>query len=127
MDGTSPAETETDTIPAGALWPDSSGRIIAAARESGGATKSPGIRNPWELRVHPKSAGNDTVFFCGGIISGGGAVTIAILNGRIVRKGDALGRFSVARILSAGILLESSDSLFVLPMGRRTTVTIVGG
>jgi hypothetical protein len=85
------------------------------------------VRNPWEVRIRPKSAGKDAVFLCGGIVSGGDGGPVAFLNGRVVRKGDAVGKFSVARVLASGVLLEVDGSYYVVPCGRRTTITGAGG
>jgi len=115
------------SIPAGALWPDAKGRIVAGLPEKGGVSKSVGIRNPWEVRIAPKDAGKDTVFVCGGIIIGGGSGPVAILNGRIARQGDFLGDFRVAGVLANGALLERNGSYFVIPKGQRTTVTTSDG
>jgi hypothetical protein len=79
------------------------------------------------VRVQPKAVANDTEFFCGGTIAGGDNGPIAFLNGRVVRKGDLLGTFSVARIVAAGVLLERGGSSFMLPRGRRITIAVVGG
>ncbi len=116
-----------DVIPTSAKWPDAGGRISAVFREPERASTNAGVRNPWEVRIRPKAAAQDTEFFCGGTIAGGENGPIAFLNGRIVRKGDLLGTFSVARVVAAGVLLEKGGSYFMLPRGRRTTITTAGG
>jgi|HubBroStandDraft_1064217.scaffolds.fasta_scaffold90156_4 hypothetical protein len=122
-----PLEPAASAIPQGARWPDSSGRIVAVLPESGTTQRNDGIRNPWEVRVHAKSAGNDTVFLCGGIVAGGEGGPIAILNGHVVKRGDLLGKFHVASIFPASVILGRSGLLFVLPLGRSTTVSMVDG
>ena len=126
-EGKLPEVSSSDVIPTSANWPDASGRISVVFRESERASTSAGIRNPWEVRVQPKAAAHDTEFFCGGTIAGGDNGPIAFLNGRIVRKGDLLGTFSVSRVVAAGVLLECGGSYFMLPRGRRTTITAGGG
>ena len=120
-------ESDLGTIPENAHWPDASGKIVAVLREHGEPSESPGVRNPWELRIHNKPTGNDVLFFYGGIIKGGDHGAIAIVNGRLVKTGDTLGEFTVAGILNAGLVIEGGGSYFVLPRARRTTVTTVGG
>jgi len=126
-DGKLPEVSSADVIPTSANWPDAGGRISVVFHEPERASTSAGIRNPWEVRAQPKAASRDTEFFCGGTIAGGDNGPIAFLNGRIVRKGDLLGTFSVARIVAAGVLLECGGSYFMLPRGRRTTITAVNG
>ncbi len=112
-------------FPEGAYWPDASGRIAAVPALP--ADTHRGLRNPWEVRVHKGAVGMETVFLCGGIVAGGDAGPIAILNGHIVRQGDALGRFGVAKVIAAGVILERNGSYFVIPRGIRTTISTVGG
>jgi hypothetical protein len=69
----------------------------------------------------------DTVFLCGGIVAGGDAGPIAILNGHVVRQGDAMGRFGVYRVFAAGVVLERNGTFYVIPRGTRTTITAVDG
>jgi hypothetical protein len=110
-------------LPPGARWPDPHGAITAEPLAVGDHPEGPGVRNPWEVRIHPKSPEQETVFSCGGIIAGGGAGPVAILNGRVVMRGDALGDFSVARVRSNEVLLEKNGAYLVIPRGRRVTVT----
>jgi hypothetical protein len=117
------AGTTAPAIPAEAYWPDAQGRIIAAAKQQVNGSKGAWIRNPWELRIVPKALGRDTVFECGGIIIGGEGGSVAILNGRISRRGDLLGGFSLVAVLANGVMLERNGSYFVIPKGRRITVT----
>jgi hypothetical protein len=119
-----PLVASRDEYPEGARWPDASGRI--AAPPSFPNDHSRGLRNPWEVRVHAGPAGGDTVFLCGGIVVGGDGGPIAIVNGRVVRKGDALGRFAVARVLPAGVVLERNGAYFVIPRGKRTAISAEG-
>jgi hypothetical protein len=114
-------------VPDGALWPDASGRIVAIVPDPGGTLKAPGIRNPWEVRVRPRPAGNDTVFACGGIVVGGEGGPVALLNGSVVRTGDALGKFRVAGVLPGSVLLGKGGMLLVIPLGKSITVSTVDG
>lgn len=125
--GRSPARGAAEAFPDGAHWPDASGRIAAAAPAPGEEPGKSGIRNPWEVRVRPTAAGDDAVFLFGGLIDGGDRGPLAFLNGRAVRTGDSIGKFRVALIAGAAVLLERGGSYFVLPMGRTTTITTVGG
>ncbi len=113
------------SIPAGARWPDSTGRIGAVPPSAAGASKGP--RNPWEVRNLKSAVGVETVFLCGGILAGGDAGPIAILNGHVVRQGDAMGRFGVSRVFAAGVVLERNGSYYVVPRGTRTIITAVDG
>jgi hypothetical protein len=113
-------------VPNGAHWPDSGGRIAAVPPASRDA-KDPGIRNPWEVRVRRMTAPKDISFVCGGIVAGGDGGAIGILNGRIIKKGDSVGRYIVADVLPIGVLLERDGSYFVIPRGARTTITTAGG
>jgi hypothetical protein len=117
--------SEEESFPEDARWPDAKGEMLATLRTDT-AEESAGIRNPWEVRARPKATAEKTTFFCGGIISGG-AGAVAILNGRVVKKGDALGGFRVARVLASGVLLERGGLFYVLPRGRRVTVITAGG
>jgi hypothetical protein len=122
-----PVHTEGWSIPEGASWPDSGGRIVAVLPPAGAAPSEPGIRNPWSLRARVKAAQSETVFACGGIVMGGKGGPIAFINGHVVRQGDSLGRFRVARILGSSVVLGRSGLFLVLPMGRSTAVVTVGG
>jgi hypothetical protein len=126
-DGRPQAASTASAIPEGALWPDASGRIIATVSDPAGPPRASGIRNPWEVRVHPRPAGNDTVFACGGIVVGGEGGPIALLNGSIVKKGDTLGKFRVAAVLSGSVLLGKGGTTFVIPLGKSVTVSTVDG
>ena len=127
VDGPLEPNSEHRSVPEGALWPDASGRIVAASRAAGGSLPVASRRNPWEVRAHPASRQSDTVFLFGGIITGGEGGPVALLNGRVVRRGDVLGGFSVVAVLAVGVVLESGGTCFVVPPGMRTTVTTVDG
>jgi hypothetical protein len=115
-------EADAQAVPANARWPDSHGRILSSPANGFAPTRDAGIRNPWDVRMRPKGATEETVFACGGIIDGGESGPVAFLNGRICRRGDAVGDFSVARVLPDKVLLERNGIVFVIPRGRRTTV-----
>jgi hypothetical protein len=125
--GRSHTRGAAEAFPDGAHWPDANGRIAAQSPLHGEVSEKPGIRNPWEVRVRQGAAGDDLVFLYGGIIDGGDRGPLAFLNGRAVRAGDSIGKFRVALIAAAALLLERGGSYYVLPMGRRTTITLVGG
>jgi hypothetical protein len=105
------------TVPAGARWPDSHDRIAGPT-----VGQVAGIRNPWEVRIHASPVSTDTLIACGGILTGGDGGPVCILNGRVVKPGDSVGKFSVAGILADGVLLAKGGSTFVIPRGTRTTI-----
>lgn len=109
-------------IPGNARWPDASGRIEVGGLPAGEPERDAGARNPWELRIRPRRSASNTVFTCGAIIVGGLGGPVAIVNGRIVRGGDVLGRFSVACIARDAAVLELDGSEFVVPRGKTTTI-----
>lgn len=111
-------------IPTDAQWPDAHGRIALVSPATPEAPRDRGPRNPPEARVARGQAGGETVFACGGIITGGDAGPVAILDGRIVRPGDSLGEYRVAAIQADAVLLERAGACVVIPRGRSTTVTL---
>jgi hypothetical protein len=111
-------------IPEGARWPDANGRIAAepAPRDPSADSR---LRNPWQVRVRRGPSVGESQFVCGGIVAGGSGGPIGILNGHIVKRGDSLGTFSIAGIVSVGVLLERGGTYFVVPRGRRILVATV--
>lgn len=114
-------------IPEGSYWPDASGKIIAVVPRSGSSRESSSLGNPWEVRTRAKSSSEDSVFLCGGFVVGGEGGPVAILNGRLVKRGSTLGGFAVSGISAVGVVLERNGSFFVLPFGRRTSIATVEG
>ena len=119
------AESVASPIPEGARWPDTGGRIVAFSQEPSVLAREAGVRNPWEVRFRAKSASAETVFMCGGVVAGGIRGPVAILNGHIVKRGDAVGEFRVAGIFPNIVLLGRGGVVFVLPLGRSTTISTV--
>jgi hypothetical protein len=115
-------EAAKPSLPQGARWPDSHGVITVDVSDKGNQAEDSSVGNPWEVRIHPKSLEEATVFTCGGIIAGGEEGPVAILNERVVMKGDNIGEFSVAQVRPDEVLLERNGAYFVIPRGRRTTV-----
>jgi hypothetical protein len=113
-------------IPAGALWPDADGRIVATASESGIVPDRHAMRNPWEVRIHPKVARPDSIFVCGGVISGGQAAPVAFVNGRIATRGDVFDGFVVEAVATSAVVLTQNGTMYVLPLGRRTAISSEG-
>lgn len=111
-------------ITANAHWPDARGRIALVAPATPGPSRDRGSRNTPEAGVAREQAGGETVIQCGGIITGGDAGPVAILDGRIVRPGDSLGEFGVAAIRADAVLLERAGAYIVIPRGRSTTVAL---
>jgi hypothetical protein len=110
-------------IPAGAFWPAADGRIAEVVPAPGSATLRQAIRNPWEIRVRQKSALQDSVFVCGGIIAGGDAAAVAFVNGRIAARGDVLDGFMVDAVAASAVVLRRNGALYVLPLGKRTAIS----
>ena len=109
-------------FPPEARWPDSRGRIALPSAEA--APPAGVMSNPWVVRIARKLLERQTVFECGGSIIGGEGGPVAILNGRNVRPGDSLGEFRVVQIHAEGVLFERGGSFFVIPGGRRATVSV---
>jgi hypothetical protein len=116
-----------DAIPQGARWPDADDAIGTGASDPSDARDKTAVRNPWEVRAGPKAARSSAVFLYGGIIAGAEGGPVAFVNGRAVREGDVLGKFNVARIADSAVVIERAGAYFVLPRGRRTTITTAGG
>ncbi len=110
-------------IPRNVRWPDAHDRIEAGLAGDAAGRGAPGARNPWEVRPRPKGTAAETVLFCGGVIEGDGVDPVAILNGRVVRRGDAVGAFSVEGVAATGVVLERNGAFFMIPLGRRTTLS----
>lgn len=119
----SPAGTPAGrAMPANARWPDAHDRIEIGPADDPARRASAEARNPWEIRVRQKGATTETVFMCGGIIEAGNGGAVAILNGKVARRGDTALGFSVADVVAAGVVLERNGAFFVIPRGRRTTL-----
>ncbi len=114
-------------VPEGAQWPDSRGRIVVAPPPGPGASTGAAVSNPWEMRIRPHHQGRDTELFCGSVIIGGDRGPVAIVNGRILRRGDSLGDFSVSGVVREGVILELLGRLLVAPRGKTTIVSDSGG
>jgi hypothetical protein len=102
------------------LWPDPDGRITEPAADPGGGVQA--VRNPWEVRIRQKDAGHEAVFLCGGFIAGGPGGAVAFVNGRVVKRGDTVSGFEVARVEAGVVVLARDSSSFALPMGRRVAI-----
>ena len=111
-------------FPPDARWPDAGGRIALPPAPL--PPKASGIRNPWEIRLGRAPAERETTIECGGTIIGGEGGPVAIVNGRNMRRGDALGEFRVVMIRPEGVLLERRGSFIVVPAGRRAVVAPSG-
>jgi hypothetical protein len=104
------------TVPFGALWPDKNDTIVVKPRNAPNELSE--IRNPWEIRSSDLTSRSKSTFKCGGTIVGGVGGAVAFVNDRIVRRGDIIGAFEVASVVSVGIVLEKSGSYLVVPRGR---------
>ncbi len=113
-------------FPPDSQWPDAKGRIAIGSPEGPKASGNAGIRNPWEVRSATRVAAREIPFECGGVVTGGDGGPVAIVNGRIARRGDSFGEFNVAGILPIGVMLERNGSYLVIPRGRPTTVAVSG-
>ncbi len=114
------------SIPTDAQWPDEHDQIALDRVVHTDTNKDSFVRNPWEVRIIPKNARSNDVFFFGSIIEGGEAGPIAILNGQIVKRGDTVGEYSVSSILVNALMLDRNGSHIVIPLGKRITVAIAG-
>jgi len=121
-----PVELISPAFPSDSQWPDAKGRIAVGSPTRPKASGNAGIRNPWEVRSATRAAAREIPFECGGIVTGGDRGPVAIVNGRIARRGDSFGEFSVAGILPIGVMLERNGSYLVIPRGRPTTVAVSG-
>jgi hypothetical protein len=119
-----PAKDTAPDYPDGTRWPDSFGRIEAVLTKPGIAPLGGSVRNPWQGRVNPKSKGSENAFQCNGLIIGGEGGSIAFLNGRIVKRGDDVGKFRVSGIFAEGVVVESAALYFMIPVLRRTSISI---
>jgi hypothetical protein len=119
-----PASLPSVQALAGALHPDEGDRITLDSQGIAGSLIE--ARNPWEERRNSPKSLAESRFFFGGYIAGGGAGPVALVNGRIIRQGDAIGEFRVARILSHQLFLERKGVFLEIPPGRLTVVTTVG-
>ena len=111
-------------VPKGALWPDSAGHFPAPSHPRGKDAADVEEANPWVPRGGPRVAPVEAVFGCGGVIMGGEAGPVALVNGRAVKMGDAVGSFRVACVVREGSVLERAGALFVIPLGRVATLTL---
>jgi hypothetical protein len=122
--GEKPAPAPTPmAVPKGAIWPDSSGHFPAAAHPRGKDAVGDEA-NPWVPRGGPGGATVEAVIGCGGVIIGGEAGPVALVNGLAVKGGDTVGGFRVACVAREGAVLERAGALFVVPLGRVVTVTL---
>jgi len=115
---------QTLVIPGDALWPDAGGRIKMARLHEDHSRTTAGTPNPWEVRSRRIRIESDCVLTCSATIVGGGGGPVAIVNGRIVRRGDALDGFTVLGVGWEGVVLEHSGARIVVPRGRATTVAL---
>jgi hypothetical protein len=115
--------SEGRSVPNEVLWPDANGRIAQPVPGSE-ASGQKEVRNPWEVRIHPKSVVKDVIFTCGGIISGGEGGGVAFLNGRIVKAGSTLEGFTVTKVDPGAIVVRRNRISYALPLGRRVIVAV---
>ncbi len=79
------------------------------------------LRNPWEIRVHPRRELAESTFLDGGIIQGG-ASPVALLNGRVAQKGASFDGFAVAAVTSSAVLVSRGGRSYVIPLGRTVII-----
>jgi hypothetical protein len=115
------------SIPSDALWPNASGTIAPFPRDRRSGTGDDVSRNPWEARAGKGPREMVTAISCGGIIMGGKDSGVAILNDRILRRGDVLCGYSLEIISSVGVAIKKGDLLFVIPLGRHVIIESTGG
>jgi hypothetical protein len=110
------------SIPGEAKWPDANDRLAVAGARKAGAGGAPPARNPWEPLAPRNLTKAEMVFACGGTICGDGAMSVGIVNGRIVSKGSAFDQFVVSLVTPQAVVLNYEGDLLVVPRGRRVTV-----
>jgi len=110
-------------IPARARWPDATGRIVEDSPPTSPAGAE-AVRNPWIPRPRPTGPQRSAAFAFGGFIAGGAGGPVGIVNGRSVRRGDAIGDFVIERIVPTAVVLERAGALYVVPPGSRTTIML---
>ena len=113
------SDAQPEGVPREALWPDARGRIQVGPDAGRGELAG---RNPWEVRTRRDGAKDGTVITCGGIIAPRGAEAVALLNGRVERRGGAVEGLSVEGVTPDAAVLQAGGSLVVIPRGMRVTV-----
>jgi hypothetical protein len=117
-----PAQEKKEAVlPPEAIWPGPDGRISMPPDSSDHSGGGSNLRNPWEIRVHPRRELVESTFLDGGIIQGG-ASPVALLNGRVAQKGASFDGFEVAAVTSSAVLVRRSGRSYVIPLGRRVTI-----
>jgi hypothetical protein len=117
-----PPKEGSAVVPAESVWPGPDGRIAVQPLDTAGAGKGSGLRNPWEIRMRPAPELRVFVFANGGVIAGGSGGPVALLNGRIVRRGAVADGFEVALVTSAAVVLRRSGISYAIPLARRTSI-----
>jgi hypothetical protein len=115
------SENESSLLPSGVIWPGPDGRISLSSEIERHNGATPGLRNPWEIRIHPRKELDESVFTNGGLISGG-ADPVAFLNGHIARKGKNVDGFEVALVTNSEVVVTKGGLSYVVPLGRRVTI-----
>lgn len=119
-----PATVRTEPRSAvGVHYPDSANRIQIDSI-SGGKSQQEMERNPWENHAHESGKTIEITLDCGGIIAGSNVEPIAILNGRIMKKGDRVDDFIVNGVEANEVFLEHKGTIIAIPRGRRVVVAI---
>ena len=109
-------------IPDSALWPDGGG-VIYVRDEAVAASNASAMRNPWDIRVTPKTSINEFAMLYGGMVLGG-AKPVAFVNGGSFCKDDRIGTFNVAAIRRGEVVVEANGIFYVLPLGRKITIRV---
>src|ERR1019366_3022002 len=105
------SDAQPEGVPREALWPDARGRIQVGPDAGRGELAG---RNPWEVRTRRDGAKDGTVITCGGIIAPRGAEAVALLNGRVERRGGAVEGLRVEGVTPGSAVLQAGGSLVVI-------------
>jgi hypothetical protein len=116
-------EESASAIPSEALWPDANGAILLNLQTGRNGPNNSIRRNPWIAGGPLGNTGNESIMFCGGVIIGP-TERVALLNGRILKRGDKFGMFIVLDVSPLGVIFGLSRASFVVPRGRRVTVNL---
>jgi hypothetical protein len=114
-------ERKEAVLPPEAIWPGPDGRISMPPDASDHPGDGSSLRNPWEIRVHPRRELAESTFLDGGIIQGG-ASPVALLNGRVAQKGASFDGFVVAAVTSSAVLVSRGGRSYVIPLGRTVII-----
>jgi hypothetical protein len=107
-------------LPSGTILPDAVGIIDLRRVRSDSAAAS--VRNPWVENEPEDSPRAELELSCGAIVRPSGGEARALLNGGWVIEGGKVGPFTVVRVASSGVVLESAGLPFLVPRSGKARV-----